>query len=194
MIPFKELKRYVQGRGVPPDDFLNTLLAWGMMAPQDIFAAHESPNDVMNELVKLLGPWQGDPGSADWLFHRRAAMLELLRCLGGFESSWKWTCGVDTTNAHSLANITGQETGIFQVSEDSEGFSPSLRDCVIRYCGANDIHLFIDKMKTDHVFALEYAARLLRFSYKWDGPIKRGEIDSSISREAVEEWKVLLNS
>ena len=51
---------------------------------------------------------------------------------------------------------------------------------------------FITQMKADHTLALEYCARLLRISFLWDGPIKRREIDSSLSRAAVAEFQTLL--
>lgn len=188
---FNATKAMVKSRGHPPESFLAELLAWGKSAPDEIFAVNNSPGDVLAKIEPLLGPW-GIPDTADWMLNRKAGMLELLRCLGGFESSWKWTCGVDTTNARSLSNIICQETGIFQVSEDSEVYSAALREYVISVCGTNDTETFLARMKTDHPFALGYAARLLRFSYKWDGPIRRDEIDSSLSRAAMAEWKELL--
>lgn len=191
---FNATKRKVQGRGVPPDAFLEILLAWAKSAPEDIFAPNRDPEDVFIRLARLLGPWES-------ALHRRAAICELLRCLAGFESSWKWTEGVDRTNATSQRLITGQETGIFQVSYDSLGLdlagsdtTDDLHQCVLKYCGTLKIQTFLDRMKTDHSFALEFAARLLRNSFYWDGPIKRHEIDSSLSRDAVQEFKALLTA
>lgn len=183
------LHSHVQGRGTPPDSFLDELTAWGRSAPDEIFAPNDEPGDVFNDLAPLLGPWDGSA------VKRKAAMLELLRVLAGFESSWKWAEGVDTTNRTSMANVEGQETGIFQVSHDSlalDRADSALRDCVERFCGSTDVLAFIGTMKTNHAFALEYAARLLRYSYKWDGPIKRHELDSSLSREAMAEFEALL--
>lgn len=177
----------VKGRGSPPPAFMDELVRWGRSAPNEIFAPNKDAEDVFNRLAPLLGPWKSP-------LHRRAAMCELLRVLAGFESSWRWDCGVDKTNKTSMRLITAQETGIFQVSYDSLGLDMAgddrdndLHRCVMRYCGDLRIQTFIDRMKTDHVFAFEYAARLLRNSYYWDGPIKRREIDSSLSREAVTE-------
>lgn len=90
--------------------------------------------------------------------------------------------------------IAGQETGIFQVSYDSlnlEKNSHHLYD-LLRRRGVSGVNSFIPQMKADHVLAFEYCARLLRISYQWDGPIKRHEIDSSLSRAAVAEFKTLL--
>ncbi len=190
---YQALLSVVKGRGMPPVSFLDELVVWGRTAPDEIFVPNADPQDVYGRLKPLLGPWRS-------MLHRRAAMCELLRVLAGFESSWRWTCGVDTTNARSQRLITAQETGVFQVSWDSLGLDlagpdqvDDLHQCVMRYCGTLGVKTFIDKMKTDHAFALEYAARLLRNSYFWDGPITRHEIDSSLSREAVEELMGLLS-
>jgi hypothetical protein len=99
-----------------------------------------------------------------------------------------------------MRNIMGRETGIFQVSfdslqlDDAKNTGDDLYQCVMKYCGALDVHKFIDKMKENHTFAMEYAARLLRNSFLWDGPIKRHEIDSHLSHEAVLEFENLLTS
>ena len=192
MSRYKELLYPVKGRGIPPVAFLDELITWANSASWDIFAPNKDPEDVFNRLAPLLGPWEGR-------VHRKAAMCELLRCLAGFESSWKWNCGVDTTNKTSMRLITGQETGAFQVSYDSLGLDLAGQDkdddlhrCVLHHCGSLNIQTFIDKMKESHAFALEYAARLLRNSFYWDGPIKRHEIDSSLRKEAVEEFMELL--
>jgi len=191
---FNATKRRVRDRGAPPDAFLAELLAWAKDAPEEIFAPNTDPEDVMDRLAPILGPWTSP-------LHRRAAMCELLRVLAGFESSWNWKEGVDKTNATSQRLITAQETGIFQVSYDSLGLdlagndhSDDLHRCVLRHCDSLQVQIFIDRMKTDHVFALEYAARLLRNSFYWDGPIKRHEIDSSLSRDAVQEFQRLLTT
>ncbi len=184
----------VRGRGIPPIPFLDELVGWLRDAPDEIFAPNKDPEDVFLRLTPLLGPWSS-------LLHRRAAMGELLRCLAGFESSWNWLEGVDKTNQTSMRLITGQETGIFQVSWDSLGLDLSgpdevddLHQCVIRYCGSLKVQVFIDTMKTNHRFALEYAARLMRNSFYWDGPVKRHEIDSSLSKAAVAELLQTLQS
>jgi len=186
---YTALKSKVKDRKPVPDSFLDELVAWGRTAPDEIFAPNSEPHDVMPLLKPILGPW-------DSLLRRKCAMLELLRCLGGFESSWNWNEGVDKTNQHSQTHIEGEETGIFQVSYDSlwlEKNGTTLSDCLRRH-GVNPITVreFIDTMKSDHTLALEYAARLLRISYLWDGPIKRGEINSSLSPDAVAELQTLM--
>ncbi len=180
------LKAAVYDRGLPPDSFLAALIQWAPTASDEIFAPN-SRLDIYSSVRSVLGPWQGFP-------HRKAAMLEVLRCLAGFESSWNWNAGVDTTNRASMTYIDGQETGIFQVSFNSAGFDPSLRDCVKRFCGKVSAQAFIDRMKVDHDFALEYCARLLRFSIAWDGPIKRRELHPWLRRDAVDEFQRRLSA
>jgi hypothetical protein len=119
-------------------------------------------------------------------------MLEVLRVLAGFESSWDWTCGVDTTNRRSQSQIQSQETGAFQVSFDSIAFHPSLAACVLKYCDALTAEKFIAGMKVRHEFAMEYAARLLRRTIRHNGPVLRSEIHSHLSRESMEELQSLM--
>ena len=186
---FKATKARVKGRGIPPDAFLSELLTWLRKAPDEIFAPSTNPGDVYNAIVGDLGPFTTS-------VNRKAAMGELLRCLGGFESSWRWNEGVDRTNRTSMSHIEGQETGIFQVSHDSvplEKGGTTLRDCIVRHCGSNDVNAFISAMKSNHQFAMEYCARLLRVSFQWDGPIKRGEINSSLNPDALKEFENLLS-
>lgn len=188
---FFATKARVSNRGVPPDSFLTELVEWGRKAPEEIFAPNNDPEDVFTRIAPILGPWTSR-------FHRRCGLLELLRCLAGFESSWKWNEGVDTTNQTSMRNIEGRETGIFQVSfdslrlDDSKNTGDDLHQCVMKYCGALDIHKFLDLMKSNHTFALEYGARLLRNNFYWDGPVKRHEIDPWLSRASVAEFQTLL--
>lgn len=189
---YTALLRPIKGRGAPPPAFIDELIAWAKTAPSDIFAPNADPEDVFVRITPILGPWES-------ALHRRAAMCELLRCLAGFESSWKWGEGVDMTNRRSQRLIVARETGIFQVSYDSLALDlagndqvDDLRQCVLKHCGTLKVQVFIDQMKINHRFALEYAARLLRNSFYWNGPIKRREIESSLSRAAVQEFKQLL--
>ena len=172
--------------------FVTELVTWARTAPDEIFASNDDKEDVFNRLAPIFAPWES-------LLHRKAAMCELLYCLGCFESSLNWKEGVDKTNATSMRLITGQETGIFQVSFDSlgldcvDGSPDDLHQCVKSYIGEPiSVQRFIDAMKAHHRFALEYGARLLRNSFYWDGPIKRHEIDSSLKRDAVTEYQILL--
>ncbi len=74
---FHATKHEVFNRGVPPDSFLDQLVDWGKEAPDEIFAPNPHA-DIYSNVVGVLGPWQG-------LQHRRAAMLEVMRVLAGFE-------------------------------------------------------------------------------------------------------------
>jgi len=176
-------KQRVHNRGVPPDSFLDELVAWGTTAPDEIFAPNAA-TDVYSNVVGVLGPWQGIP-------HRRAAMLEILRVLAGFESSWNWNEGVDTNNASSVTPDT-IEAGAWQVSANSMGFGQELKDLVMDRVGSLDGNDFQRAMKSDHALAIEYAARLLRRTVNHHGPVKRHEIDAWLRTDAVAEFQALV--
>ncbi len=182
---FRATKQKVLNRGIPPDSFLNELVAWGRSAPDDIFAPNENA-DIYANVVDELGPWQGLP-------HRRAAMLEVLRVLAGFESSWNWNAGVDTTNPTSTTPTT-IEAGAWQVSANSMSFGQELKDLVLRKVGSLDGNAFQAAMKRDHVLAIEYVARLLRRTVKHHGPVKRHEIDAWLRKDAVNEFQNMLGA
>jgi hypothetical protein len=115
---FVACKSKVHNRGKPPESFLNEIIDWARSAPEEIFQ-HNELHDIYSNVVADLGPWQS-------LAHRKAAMLEVLRVLGGFESSWKWEEGVDVTNPDSNTPCT-EEAGIFQCSGNSMSFDATLK-------------------------------------------------------------------
>jgi hypothetical protein len=180
---FIDTKRPVSNRGVPPDSYLIESIRWCKTAPDEIFAPNPNPSDIYADVKPILGPWPN-------LLWRRGVMLEAMRVVAGFESSWNFNCGVDTTNQHSLHNIEGQETGIFQVSFDSTRIYSSYGNmkafAVSR--GIGSVGSFISEMKSDHELAFEYFARLSRINIRWDGPLIRHEIDRWLSRDAVAEF------
>ena len=55
---YNATKHPVHNRGVPPDNFLNELVAWGKVAPDEIFAPNAA-TDVYSNVFRVLGPWQG---------------------------------------------------------------------------------------------------------------------------------------
>jgi hypothetical protein len=177
------LKQRVLNRGVPPDTFLDELVQWGRTAPDEIFAPNNA-HDVSSHVVGVLGPWRN-------LQHRRAAMLEVMRVLAGFESSWKWNAGPDTTNPMSITPST-EEAGAWQVSANSLAFGQDLKNLVLQHAGSLDPVEFQRKMKEDHPLAMEYIARLLRHTVDHNGPVKRHEIDTWLRRDAVEEFLTTL--
>jgi hypothetical protein len=181
---FIATKAKVANRGVPPDAFLSELVAWGKSAPDEIFVARKDDpheTDVFTQIKPLLGPWES-------IVHRKAAMLEVLRVLAGFESSWRWDCGRDTTNSTSVTPTT-IEAGAWQVSGNSRAFGQDLRDLA-----PADGNKFQRAMKTDHALAMEYASRLLRHTVRHNGPVLRHEIDQWLSRDAVAEFQHLLRA
>jgi hypothetical protein len=176
-------KQPVANRGVPPDDFLDQLVAWGKQAPDEIFAPNNL-NDVYSSVVNALGPWQG-------MTHRRAVMLEVMRVLAGFESSWDWKAGRDTTNPTSVTPDT-IEAGAWQVSANSMNFGQELKDLVLAKVGTLDGNAFQKAMKEDHDLAMEYVARLLRRTTRHNGPVLRHEIDEWLRRDSVAELQALV--
>lgn len=177
-------KQHVLNRGVPPDSFLEELVAWGRRAPEEIFAPNPY-SDIYSSVKNTLGPWENN-------FHRRAVMLEVMRVLGGFESSWDWDEGRDVTNSTSITPET-IEAGLWQVSANAMTFGPELRDLVKSHVGTLDGSAFQRAMKIDHALAMEFIARLLRRTTSHNGPVKRHEIDPWLRRDAVAEFKELLS-
>lgn len=196
---FRATKQRVHNRGNPPDSFLEELIEWARKAPDEIFAPNAVPVEVYtvikSSLATPIHP-NGDPSGTplyhwDSLLHRKAAMLEVMRVHAGFESSWTWILGVDTTNQTSMRNITAQEAGIFQVSFDSTHLGNGAMKPFAKANGIAHPDNFIAKMKSDHALALEYYARLVRVSIAWAGPLLRHGTDSVypwLSRASVAEF------
>jgi hypothetical protein len=182
---YNAIKHQVHNRGVPYDDFLDELIAWEKIAPDEIFAPN-SAQDIYLNIVAVLGPWRD-------LRHRRAVMLEVMRVLAGFESSWDWNAGPDKSNPASVTPET-EEAGAWQVSADSMAFGEDLRELIRKRVGSLDPRQFQEAMKQDHPLAMEYIARLLRHTVNHNGPVKHHEIDPWLRRDAVEEFLTLLNS
>lgn len=178
-------KQKVANRGIPPDHFLDELVAWGKGAAADIFEPNAA-NDIYSSVLGVLGPWNG-------IEHRRAVMLEVMRVLAGFESSWRWNVGVDTTSPQ-VKDANNTEAGAWQVSADSMGLAPALKDLVLARIHTTDGVAFQTAMKQDHPMAMEYIARLLRVTTRANGPVKRHEIDPWLRPDAVEEFRTLLGA
>lgn len=182
-MPYHALKTKVANRGIPSDAFLDELVAWGRHAADEIFAPNAA-TDVYSSVKAALGPWRN-------ALHRRAAMLEVMRVLAGFESSWDWKAGRDVTNPDSDKPET-TEAGAWQVSANSMNFGADLKQLVKTRVGSTDGIAFQKAMKADHVLAMEYIARLLRHTVNHNGPVKRHEIDLWLNRNAVAEFEGLL--
>ncbi|WP_421955572.1 hypothetical protein [Polaromonas sp.] len=177
----------VANRGSAPESFLTELVTWAKSAPTEVFEVKPG-NDIYTEVANQLGPYpEGD------MLLRKAVMLEILRVLAGFESSWSWTEGVDTTNSNSNKACT-MEAGAFQCSGDSMNFDPSLKSLVREVAGTVECIKFQEVTKTNHPFAIEYCARLLRFTTKHHGPIKDHEIHEWLNRNAVMEFETALKA
>jgi hypothetical protein len=176
-------KQHVFNRGVPPDDFLDQLVAWGRQSVDEIFEKNNF-SDIYSSIKNTLGPWKD-------LHHRRAVMLEVMRVLAGFESSWNWNEGRDISNPSSVTPDT-IEAGAWQVSANSMNFGPELKGLVLRKIGTTDGNAFQKSMKENHTLAMEYIARLLRRTVQHNGPVLRHEIDPWLRKDAVEEFERLI--
>ena len=183
---FVACKARVFNRGVPPDSFLNELIDWARQAPDEIFARNNN-RDIYTSVAPELGPFPDLP-------RRKAVMLEALRVLGGFESSWDFNEGRDVTNPSSDTACT-EEAGIFQCSGNSMNFDESLKELLRRASGGRtDCPTFIVVTKQNHQFAFEYCARLLRFTVNHHGPVKRKEINRFLRRDAADEFQRFLSA
>ena len=194
---FIATKVKVFNRGVAPDSFLQELVEWGRTAPEDIFATN-AERDIYSKVSPELGPWRG-------ITHRRGVMLEVMRVLAGFESSWDWKEGVDTSRM-GTDTPANSEAGAWQVSYDARNLAPGLNDLLVK----NDVRggvRFQQAMKFIHPLAMEFVARLMRHNTKHNGPLYKGDerlaIRSSLrgeehsiypwlSRDAVDEFERLL--
>lgn len=174
------LSATVLNRGSPPEDFLAQLIAWGKTAPDEIFVKNDRI-DIYSLVHSSLGPFPT-------LKRRRAVMLEVLRVLAGFESSWNWNEGRDTTNPGSTKPDT-TEAGAWQVSADSMAWGSDLTNLVDRKIGSRDGNAFQSAMKSDHALAMEYVARLLRHTVAAHGPLKHDELQVWLHRDAVDEFE-----
>jgi hypothetical protein len=194
---FTETKRSVFNRGIASDAFLEEMVNWARNAPDDIFEPN-SLNDIFAKVRPELGPYTS-------LHHRKAVMLEVMRVLAGFESSWDWREGVDTSR---LGDDTPEnnEAGAWQVSYDARRLHPSLQHLLAERNITNGVK-FQQAMKFDHPLAMEFVARLMRVNTRHNGPLYKGDerliirrslrgpehsIYPWLSREAVGEFEALL--
>lgn len=184
-------KSKVYNRGAPPDWFLSELLEWGKGAPEKHFAPN-STYDIYSSVLPQLGPYKTDK-------HRRAVMLEALRVLGGFESSWRHTAGLDTTNASSATNKCQEEAGLWQSSQNATYFGADLKFMQIDQCKnytqknicLNFIACSKDSAgnKANRKFVYDFTSLLLRKTVNHHGPVKRKEINPWLSRACVAEFE-----
>ena len=119
-------------------------------------------------------------------------MLEVMRVLAGFESSWNWNEGRDTKTTPANSPQNEIEAGAWQVSSNSIGFGRDLRALVMHKVKTTEAVAFQAAMKENHSLAMEFIARLLRHTIRHNGPVKRGEIDECLSTDAVKEFQELL--
>jgi hypothetical protein len=156
----------VFNRGSAPDNFLQTCISVVAGLPDEVFAVNAN-DDIYALLFPTLGPWDGT------VIQRKAAMLEAMRVHAGFESSWIFGLGLDTTNPDSVNDPRQAEAGAFQISFDSLDLDPSggLATCLARYGTVSGPETFQTLMKATPALQVEYYARLVRIGIQWAGPL-----------------------
>ena len=170
----------------PPISFLDELIDAINPLPDDVFDVNPF-HDIYAVMKGALGPYTS-------LLHRKAVMCEVLRVQAAFESDWNWNAGVDRNNTYSQTHIAAEETGAFQVSFDSTAIANSAMHSFATQHGIETPEKFIAGMKSDHRLAVEYCARLLRFSTTWCGTISNpSKVISHVRRDAVEEFTTFLS-
>lgn len=195
---FPILQIPVHNRGPAPIEFLDTLVNTIRNLPDEVFSP-EYRSKTEPDVFEFLG--YDSTVLVPNLAMRKAFICEVLRVLGGFESSWNWTEGRDVTNPSSNT-LSTEEAGVFQCSANSMNFDPSLKECLDRHFGGpgrasvgsqNDIsRRFISYTKASPSFAIEYCARLLRFTIRHHGPLLRREIVPWIQPECIQAFFELL--
>ena len=71
-------------------------------------------------------------------------------------------------------------------------FSPSLKTLLRAVSGKTDCDTFRSLSKENYFFAIEYCARLLRFTTNHHGPVRDKKINPWLRRDAVAEFKQFL--
>jgi hypothetical protein len=152
--------------------FLQELVAWAKTAHDDIFYPNKHA-DIYDKVKVELGPYKSP-------VHRKAVMLEVMRVLAGFESSWDWKEGVDTSR---LGKDTPEnaEAGAWQVSFDARKINPVIHDLTIS-AGVFDGVRFQQVTKFNHIFAMNFVATLMRYTTKHNGPLYKGNERAAIRR------------
>lgn len=167
----------VFNRGVPPQSFLDEMIAWAKSAPNELFAPN-AHYDIFNKVNDELGPF---PGAT--LLHRKATLLEVMRVLALFESGCKWTEGIDASRSGGT-NTENAEAGFAQVCWSNRRLDPSLA-AFLAAQGIRDGAEFQRRMKHDHPCALSFTALLLRIDIRDYQRINNGPILKGAEREAT---------
>lgn len=187
-------KSRVHNRGIAPDWFLDEITAWAKTAPDSHFTVN-STYDIYSLVRPQLGPYRS-------LKHRKAVMVESLRVLGGFESSWKHTAGLDTTNASSAQSKCREEAGLFQCSQNATYFGDDLKALQKDQCKSytqktvclNFIACSKDSAgnKANRKFVYDFVSLLVRKTIRHHGPLVRKEINPWLKKSCVAEIEAKL--
>ncbi|MCQ0986616.1 hypothetical protein [Jiella marina] len=199
---FVHTRETVYNRGRAPESFLDFIIDWAKQAPDALFEYNDNP-DVYSWVRYKLGPWKE---GSDFLRHRKAVMLEVLRTLCGFESSWDWEEGIDQSANDGKPYERDEdewEAGILQASSNTlRQYAPCRIYAQSFGIGVEDHTKFREFSMKKGIFPIQYGAIILRQTYRHHGPLKRTEnntrnpLKSSIhpylSVDAVDEFERFL--
>ena len=170
----------VKNRIPCPSAFVAEMLEWSKTAPLRVFEMNENPADIFGHMRGRFGPWNS-------VNARRGFLLAAMIVLAGWESSWDWNEGRDTSNP-DVDTPEEIEAGAFQVSANSMNFGPELREAVRAIAGKTDPESFQHAMKTNHPLALTYIAMLLRRTVRHNGPVRDRKIVPAMKPELIAAW------
>lgn len=181
---FNHTRQEVYNRGGAPENFLNFIVDWALDTPSQLFQYNDNA-DVYSHVRYKLGPWkEGD----DFLTHRKAVMLEVLRTLCGFESSWNWEEDYDQSANEGYPtdrHIKEWEAGILQSSSDSLNTYQSCSQYAAALgIGVNDHTAFRMLSMQKGAFPIHYGVLILRETYMHHGPLLRTENNTADSQES----------
>lgn len=185
----------VHNRREIPLDFLEDLVNWVNIAPEEIFT--DGYRGKETDIYDLFTEERPDLSSDDLgdIAYRKALICETFRVLGGYESSWNWDQSRHHANKTEVDDYKAS-AGIFQVAPNSTYFDKSLKECFWRFYDGSDKSTFSKKyskefrdlMKQNREFAFEYTTRLIRFTIRHHGPLVRREIFSWMSEQSINEF------
>lgn len=176
----------VYNRGTVPLTLVKDIIEAVRAEPDSVFAPNGS-YDVYSSVAAQLGPYES-------IKHRRAVMANVMMVEAGFESSWNYHDGRDTT-ANNTSACTS-EAGLYQTSGNMNTYlepRQELIDLQAKYCRSTTCTEFRRcTMEPVKPFVHAHFMRATRITVKHWGPIKRKEINPWLSRACVKEVEALL--
>jgi hypothetical protein len=180
-------------RGTPKKDVVEEIIEYVSEMPDSDFSVN-AKYDIYSHMAPKFSEY------TKGIKKRRALMAAVLTNLAGWESTWDWNEGIDTTNISSTKSKCSEEAGLLQTSGDAMNFDKSLVRLFESSCKAytkgTKCDRFIACSKdpgANHRFTVIFTAMLLRHTTNHHGPIKRkSDVYSSLSIKCVEQIEARL--